>query len=245
VAYGSVLQFWLLLSSIILLALYEFYRLLEVKGIKCFTWLGLGLGMLLNIACLMDDPHWFIAVNTLSVVACLIYALGPGTEQSLSLPAIAGTLLGLFYIAWLLNYLLYLRRLPQGRGLVMLLFFIIWAGDSGAYYVGRRWGRHKLAPRISPAKTIEGAAGGLLLSLGTILSARIWLPELSIIEAILLGLGIGIVAQVSDLGESQIKRWAEVKDTGSLIPGHGGLLDRLDSLLFAAPVFYYCTKSML
>jgi phosphatidate cytidylyltransferase len=245
VLYGSVFQFWLLLCAVILLTLYEFYRLLEIKGIACFTWLGLGLGLILNIAFLTDNPDLLIALGSLSILACLIYALGARVQQSQVLPAMAGTLLGLFYIAWLLNYLLYLRKLPHGRELVILLLFLIWACDSAAYYAGRLWGKHKLAPRISPAKTIEGAIGGLVLSLAVILAARAWFPDLNFIEALLLGLGVGIIAQVGDLCESRIKRWAEVKDSGSLFPGHGGMLDRVDSLILAVPFFYYGVKFMI
>ncbi len=245
VFYGSEFLFWLILCIIILLALYEFYGLLEVDGHGSFTWVGLGLGLLLNIACLMDNPKWFMAAGAISIVLCLIYAVGARAKQSLKLPAVIGMPLGLFYIVWLLNYLLYIRRLPQGRGLIVLLLLAIWACDSGAYFVGRRWGKHKLAPGISPGKTIEGAVGGVLATLGAIFIVRIWLDGLSITEAILLGIGVGIVAQVSDLFESKIKRWSQVKDSGSLFPGHGGALDRLDSLIFAAPFLYYCSKFVL
>ncbi len=245
VLYGHETLFCLILSAISLLALYEFYSLLEIKGISCFTWLGLGLGLLLNLACLKDNPSWIIAVATLSVLACLVYAILQRGQQSQVVPAVAGTLLGLFYLPWLLNYLLYLRRLAQGRWLLILLFFAVWACDSGAYYVGSRLGKYKLAPNISPGKTIEGAIGGLGLSILVFVMARIWLADLSITTAIMLGLGVGIIAQVGDLCESQIKRWAGVKDTGSLIPGHGGMLDRIDSLIFAAPFFYYCSDFIL
>lgn len=239
VAYGSEFLFWLILCVIILLALYEFYGLLEVGGHTYLTWIGLGLGLLLNVAFLMGNPNQVMAASVFGVIACLVYVIGSRVERPQDVPAIIGISLGLIYIGCLLNYLLYIRRLPQGRGLVLLLLLAVWACDSGAYFVGRRFGKHKLAPRISPGKTIEGALGGVGASLGVVFLARVWLDNLSVTEAILLGIGIGITAQVSDLCESKIKRWAEVKDSGSLIPGHGGMLDRIDSFIFAAPFFYF------
>jgi phosphatidate cytidylyltransferase len=245
VFYGSVLLFWLILCLVSLMTLYEFYRLLEVKGVNCLTWLGLSLGLLINVACLLDRPAVLIAATSLAVLASLVSSIWPKRALTLVLPGVAGMLLGLFYIPWLMNYLLYIRRLPQGRGLLLLLFLLTWVCDSAAYFVGRSFGRHKLMPSVSPAKTVEGMGGGLFFTVLVALLARAWFPALSIIEAGFLGLGLGIVAQVGDLCESRIKRWAQVKDTGSLIPGHGGLLDRLDSLIFATPFFYYCAKFML
>ncbi len=245
VVYGHEFLFWSILSAVTLLALYEFYSLLEIKGIRCFSLLGLGLGLLLSLAALKGRPDCIIAATSFSVLACLVYAVFQRGQQSQAVPAIAGTLLGLFYLPWLLNYLLYVSRLSQGRLLVIALFFAIWACDSGAYYVGCRYGKYKLAPAVSPGKTIEGAIGGLGLTIVVFLVARIWLANVSVIEAVLLGIGVGVVSQMGDLCESQIKRWAEVKDTGSLIPGHGGVLDRIDSLIFSAPFFYYCAKFML
>ena len=124
--------------------------------------------------------------------------------------------------------------------LLTLFFIVIFAGDTGAYYAGRTVGRRKLAPRISPGKTWEGVVGGLA---GNILAALIahftFFPELPVLHGVPLALVMGFLGITGDLVESLIKRGASAKDAGHLIPGHGGLLDRLDSMLFNAPVVYY------
>ena len=121
-----------------------------------------------------------------------------------------------------------------------MLFLIIWLGDTLAYYIGTLAGKHLLAPSISPNKSIEGAIGGLLGSIGGALLAHYWFyPSISIANCTILGLVTGIAGQMGDLCESILKRNLNVKDSGFLVPGHGGLLDRLDSVLFSAPVFYY------
>ncbi|MFN0119934.1 MAG: phosphatidate cytidylyltransferase, partial [Blastocatellia bacterium] len=119
-------------------------------------------------------------------------------------------------------------------------FLVIFAGDTGAYYVGRAFGRHKLAPRISPGKTIEGLAGGLLANaLAVVISKYTFFPGLELSLGIPLALAMGVLGVIGDLCESMLKRGAGAKDAGQIIPGHGGILDRLDSLLFNAPLLYY------
>jgi len=125
----------------------------------------------------------------------------------------------------------------ESRWSILLLLSVVWAGDTGAYFVGRALGRHKLYPAVSPKKTIEGALGGLAASMGAaVLIANLWMPELGPLHAALIGLVGGFAAQVGDLVESMIKRAAGVKDSGTLLPGHGGMLDRLDGVIFAFPV---------
>lgn len=137
----------------------------------------------------------------------------------------------------------------MGREYLFMVLSIAWIGDSGAYIIGTKWGKHKLIPRISPKKSLEGAVGGLCFSLLAALLAR-WFfitpwasrwfnLDLHIIHYIVLGVLLGAVGQLGDLAESLLKRDAKVKDSGGIIPGHGGLLDVIDSLLFTAPVMYY------
>lgn len=149
-------------------------------------------------------------------------------------------LLGFLYVPLLLAHLAMLRGLPEGRNWVFLVMLVVMAGDSCAYFSGITLGRHPLYPAISPKKSIEGAIGGLLGSLGGALLAKVWfLPMLTIADVVLLGLLLGAVGQLGDLFESMLKRSCGVKDSGTLIPGHGGMLDRLDSLLFVFPLAYY------
>jgi phosphatidate cytidylyltransferase len=132
------------------------------------------------------------------------------------------------------------RALDGGEFLVFFVVLVTWAGDTGAYYVGMSLGRHQLAPVISPNKTVEGLMGGLLLALAMAVVASLWfLPSLTLADCLATGLLLAGAGLLGDLVESALKRSAGVKDSGMLIPGHGGMLDRLDSLLFTAPIFYY------
>jgi phosphatidate cytidylyltransferase len=131
-------------------------------------------------------------------------------------------------------------KLDLGRFLILFTLVAVYFGDTTAFYVGRAWGRKKLAPTISPGKTVEGGWGALGGSiLGALLSKYLFLPQLSPVHALILGGAIGVLGQLGDLWESLLKRSAQVKDSGTLIPGHGGLLDRIDSVLFSAPLVYY------
>ena len=132
-----------------------------------------------------------------------------------------------------------LRNLDQGYKYIFLLFLVTWMGDTAAYYVGSSLGRKKLYPRISPNKTILGSLGGLLGSTGGAFIAKYWFfPELGSGDCLVLGILLGIFGQLGDLCESLLKRSTGVKDSGGLMPGHGGLLDRIDSILFTGAVVY-------
>lgn len=149
---------------------------------------------------------------------------------------------GIIYLGGFCGYLILLRRLADGLVLTFLLFAGVWLNDTLAYFIGNKWGRHRLAPVISPAKSVEGALAGLAGTTLLVYLAVLLLPEqigLTPGEGILLGLVIAVFGQLGDLVESGMKRKFEVKDAGGLIPGHGGVLDRFDSLLFAAPLVYY------
>ena len=171
-----------------------------------------------------------------------------------SLASVAATVFGVIYVALPAGFLD--RRahdvsarsqhstMPHlGAKLLTMFFAMVMMTDTGAYYTGRSIGRHKLAPRISPGKTIEGAVGGFITAIITgPLCRLIFFPEIPILHAVLLGAAIGIVGQVGDLAESMLKRGADVKDSGTLLPGHGGMLDRVDSILFCAPLLYYYAR---
>jgi len=144
------------------------------------------------------------------------------------------------YIPLSLSTIVFLRSRPEGSLWVYFLLFIIFAGDVGAFYVGTYFGRHKLAPGISPKKTMEGAAGGLLVNLVVgLLFKMFFLSDLPFGMTAGFILIAGVAGQVGDLFESELKRVADIKDSGAILPGHGGMLDRIDALLFAAPVTYF------
>lgn len=144
----------------------------------------------------------------------------------------------------LLIYLYLLSTLPNGWIWLIIMFFCTWSNDTGAYLVGRRLGRRRLAPELSPRKTVEGALGGLVACMFAAWVVAFY-TKLPLVLLLLLGLIIGVAAQAGDLVESAIKRQTGVKDSGRLIPGHGGILDRFDSMLFTAPLVYYYVGRML
>lgn len=193
-------------------------------------------------------------------LACAFFSLAFSLrreELSTSLPGAAATAFAIPYIGLTLGALVLLRDLRFGAWLVLYLFVVVWSGDIFAYYTGRAIGRHKLAPRISPGKTWEGAAASFFgsIALGILMFA--FQPEITtglvkiralqlqslqsppLLDAVLLSAVLNVVAQLGDLMESAFKRGAGVKDSGTLLPGHGGMLDRIDALLFAAPVLWY------
>lgn len=221
------------------LALYELYRL-------CFSPSGhsisIGIG-LLGCVLLILGPHEPAMVQPALLVALIGILSVPllvnmPLHESLRDGAI--TVTGMLYIGLTLSYVVMIRMLPEGEWLLFFLLLVTWAGDTGAYYVGTLCGQHALAPRISPKKTIEGLVGGLLGAMIIAYTLRWWfLAEFSAVDCFVLAAVLTLAGLWGDLAESALKRSAGVKDSGGLLPGHGGMLDRLDSLLFTAPAFYY------
>ena len=155
---------------------------------------------------------------------------------------VTNTFLGIFLIPWSLAHLINLRDIVNyGEYLTLFMMITVWISDTGAYFSGRFLGRHKLNVEVSPKKTWEGAIGGTLLAVGGALAMRhLFLANLfSVSQAVWIGLLVAVVGQVSDLAESVLKRSTGVKDSSNLLPGHGGFLDRFDSYLLLAPIFYY------
>ncbi len=151
--------------------------------------------------------------------------------------------LGLVYLPFLLGHLILLRLLPDGRQWIFMTLIVIMSCDTFAYFVGSKIGKRKLYPAVSPNKSVEGAIGGVAGSVFAIMIVKFtFLPVLGFFAAVSIGLLLGVMGQLGDLFESLLKRACQVKDSGSIIPGHGGMLDRLDSLLFAFPVVYYIAQ---
>jgi phosphatidate cytidylyltransferase len=239
VYFGSPVSFLLLVTVITMIALAEFYRLLTVKGLPCWRWFGIACGGALPMTFYLAG---FAHQGAVAAVVILSFLVGLWARQDLllSLQSLALTLLGIFYIGWLFSYVFLLRMLSDGPAYVFYLFTVVWLGDAAALIVGRVCGRHKLAPRLSPGKTIEGAIGGFLGSLcGATLGGRWLLGHLTLTQCVTLACLLAVFGQLGDLSESLVKRSAGVKDSGGLIPGHGGILDKIDGILFGAPVLYY------
>ncbi|MCK5681937.1 phosphatidate cytidylyltransferase [bacterium] len=205
---------------------------------------------------LLKGPVWFMAfllfiaayyggvmalsgALTIAVFALVLLLFEAGLEAE-ALPRFALAILFILYLPFFFAHLLLLWDLPEGRALVAMVFMVTWGGDAFSYYCGTYWGKRKLSPQISPNKTIEGFLAGLFGGAFFALSLN-WLGLITISwnEAVVLGLAANFLGQMGDLFESYLKRSQGVKDSGHLIPGHGGFLDRVDSVLFAAPVIYY------
>jgi len=153
---------------------------------------------------------------------------------------IAYAVLGFIYIPFLLMHLVMLHRTTYGWQWLLVIMLIVMTNDSAAYYTGCAFGKHRLYPLVSPKKSVEGALGGLGGSIcGTLLAKFTFFPQLPLSDALITAIVIGILGQTGDLFESLLKRSFGVKDSGNSIPGHGGVLDRLDSIIFAAPALYY------
>jgi phosphatidate cytidylyltransferase len=158
--------------------------------------------------------------------------------------AISTTIFGILYVSWFLSFFIKIRYLAGGIGLVLTVILITKLGDIGAYFIGSRFGKIPLIPRISPKKSVEGAVAGMIFSLLGALVSKPFL-NLSYLQLIFLGLFLGILGQLGDLSESLMKRDCQVKDSGHLLPGMGGILDFIDSLLFTAPAFYFLMSIIL
>jgi phosphatidate cytidylyltransferase len=238
-----------------ILAIQEYAAMMQLRGIpirKRSLWVATVLTLPASLpvsypgmAPLIDGVSWREAL--LGLFALYLIALEVVRPNENSLHAVIFSLFGYFYIPWLFGYMITLRYTPDGViGLwyLVLPVLAIVASDVGAYVIGSLFGRRKLAPDISPNKTLEGAFGGLGLAV-VIVTLAAWGLEralnlrVDLYDAILFSILVASAAQLGDLFESLLKRWVGVKDAGFFLPGHGGVLDRLDSVLFAVPVTYY------
>lgn len=227
----------LLVGFLTLMALWEFMRIGEKMGIPAWYKTNLAVAVLWLAVIFSGGEEWMLA----SLVAWILIALG---RLSLGYPKIQVTevsynFTGLVYTVVLLSHLYLLRQLPGGAAWAFLSFFLVWATDTGAYLIGRAFGKHPLSPRVSPNKTVEGSLGGLLTAVLVAVLYWNYIGGASLAYFLGLALVAGVAAQLGDLFESALKRSAGVKDSGKLIPGHGGVLDRFDSFVFAIPVVYY------
>jgi len=243
IGYANSLVFSLFLMLVLFLALFEFNRMGLAGQHRFEQWLAALAGSCVVPLLHYQQYHLLLPLLTLSLLLLsllFLFRLPPINE----IPQRLGWLcLGLFYLPLLLGHLVLLRQHPDGREWIFLTLLVIMGCDSFAYFVGSRFGKRKLYPAVSPNKSVEGGIGGVLGSiLAVLISRAVFLPEIGLIAGVGIGLLVGVVGQLGDLFESLLKRTCGVKDSGRMIPGHGGLLDRLDSLLFAFPFVYYIAR---
>lgn len=249
--------FFVALAAVaIVLALGEFHSLAAKAGCKPQTVPGYAAALVVIASFVFEEP----ALTVLAVAALSIWSLGAAIFQpddmKTSLASVSATVFGVIYVALLAGCLVGVRMIADtapgtpvphlASKLLTTFFAIVMMTDTGAYYTGRTIGRHKLAPRVSPGKTIEGAIGGFVMAVvAGFLCKLVFFPEIPAAHALALGAVLGAIGQVGDLAESMLKRGSNVKDSGTLLPGHGGVLDRVDSMLFCAPVLYYYSRLFL
>jgi len=241
------IAFWYFVALQASLGLIEFYRMMRGRGLRPYRRLGIASAVVMLWVCFRPHtPHVAFLVTAVLLLVLALELRRPEARQRVE--DIAVTCFGVLYVGWLSAHFVLLRELPwragtgyeEGAAFVLLAFFVTWSCDTGAYAFGRLIGKNRPWAQISPRKTIEGAAGGLVCAMAAAFIARAWFaPFLAARDALALGALVGVFAQVGDLVESLLKRDARHDDSSDLIPGHGGILDRFDSLYFAAPIVYY------
>ncbi|MBM4462267.1 MAG: phosphatidate cytidylyltransferase [Chloroflexi bacterium] len=237
----------LLIAGFAALGALEFYRLATLAGARPMTVFGVAWCLLFVVGAHLDANYKvdYLIPSLLgsALILPVIWSLVSGSQRSFV--NWSWTVVGILYLGWLLSHYVSLREEDEGREWVILTVFSVFACDTAAFFVGRAWGKHRLAPTISPQKTWEGAIGG---SIGAPAAAVIIYALLNVADRslptgyaqiVFLGFIVGVVAQLGDLLESLLKRKAGAKDSGRLLPGHGGILDRIDSLVITGAIAYY------
>ncbi len=233
--------FVVLIMAVTGVGLYEYFSLvpealpLSLKGMFAL------MGGVLPLISYHGAPVWGIGWLLLILVMLMVFSMGILTDYKKSFSLVGGNLLGFVFVALPLSVSLpIIKWHPYGRGWVLWLVLVVWAGDTGAYYLGTRFGKHKLYPRVSPKKSLEGVVGGLVSALAVGVLAALAIPTgFRLREILILPLILLILGQLGDFAESMLKRGAGVKDSSRILGGHGGVLDRIDSFLFTIPFFYF------
>lgn len=240
IVYGSEMAFTALVALLVLGAVTEYNNMVFAEGLYWEKGEGLVIGVLIPLAAYLGGIHLELAIITFSLIVTFLLFLLRFKGASISIAVPGKVVFGFIYIPLMMSYLILIRGLADGTLWIFFILVLAFSGDISAFYVGKSIGKRKLLPDVSSGKTVEGAIGLLGGSIvGCVIFKFLFFPALSLFHAILLGLVGSVLGQLGDLCESTIKRGSGVKDSGFLLPGHGGMLDRLDCLLFIAPFVYY------
>lgn len=238
------LPFIIVVSLLTFVALYEFFTLVEKKGVRVYKYFGTIIGLIIPLSIFYKfelTKGWELLFVVIGLISLFILQIVK-KDNSQATFSISVTIFGILYISWLFSFIVKIRLLSHGAALTGALIFITKVTDIGAYLIGSRFGKHSFIPRISPKKTIEGTVGGLLFGILAALASSSFLPKIevfSITHLVFIGFSLGVIGQLGDLSESLIKRDCLSKDSSGVIPGIGGVMDVIDSLLFTSPVFYF------
>lgn len=237
IIWWGIYPFAALVSLFAVIGLEEFYRFAERKGLRPGRRLGLVVTLNLILSALFASEVITCQLLLLGLVVTFSVLLMRPHERVSPILDSALTALGVIYVGWFFSFLIHLRKMPEGAALITLLVIAVTFTDMGGYFVGRKFGRVKLYPRVSPKKTVEGSLGGMMTAvLGCVAFGMS--VNFSVVDCVVTALLVSVVGQFGDLFESSLKRDVGVKDSGNALRGHGGVLDRFDSLAFAAPIFY-------
>ena len=240
----SKAAFFILVCLIIGVSLFEFHKRMKKEGENVFPTEGILLGLLMPVGVYLRGEG-IIPILLVFIILSLCLRQFIHLRIRQAFVNVSLTLGGILYISFLFSYVISLRDISfLGARLVVTVFFATWMGDAGAYLIGEKWGKHKLFPQVSPHKSWEGFIGALLVSCVAMFISRMWL-FLPLVHTLILGVLIGVMGQMGDFFESMLKREVGIKDFGKILPGHGGVLDRFDSLLFTVPVFYYYVRFLI
>ncbi len=272
ILWAGGIYYLLLIELFIGVGAYEFFVILNRRGLKPYTTLGVIVALILGWnAYFASHVFIFLTFTLLFFVISISELYRKNLDQAIY--HISATIFGAFYLGWLMSHLVLLRQLPvtvqyqdimhnltnlklyyfspneifgdnynKGRIYSIIPFIITWLNDTGAFFIGKKFGRHKILERVSPGKSWEGAIGGGIFATLGLFALRMYVPWLRVIDCLILSILGALAAPTGDFVESLFKRDAQVKNAGTTIPGHGGILDRFDSILFVAPVVYYYFK---
>lgn len=240
IAFGGEEAFAVLIVLASLLGMGEYNRMVFGRGFTPEKAETLVIALFILVAAFFANLPLLLAVLAFGVMTVLMLNLLRIKSQGLDMAHAGQVILGVLYIPLLMAHFILIRQLQSGILWVFFILVLAFAGDIAAYYIGRRFGKHKLLPEVSPGKTIEGIFGLVAGSIvGCLLFKLFFFPTLPAAHAVVLGLVGSVAGQLGDLSESALKRAAGVKDSGMILPGHGGILDRLDCLMFITPFVYY------
>ena len=245
VYFGPSPLFLLFVAAVTLMGTYEYFTIIDRIGISGFPIAGMVLSFLLLLSFYFGGS-FIMGWGLIASVTLFGSWFLQEDNVKIAVDQISFTLLGIFYVAGLGGYYLLIRNFEDGSLLIIFLLLIVWLGDIVSYYCGKYFGKKPLAPVVSPNKTVDGSVAGLAGSLAAGIIAGFWfLDHVMMTHCLLVAFICGTIGQFGDLAESLLKRHAGIKDSGNALPGHGGVLDRIDGLLFAGPAFYCYFKLVL
>jgi phosphatidate cytidylyltransferase len=240
IAYGPEGMFTLLIIFATLVGMTEYNTIVFGTGFRWEKAETIVVALLILIAAAVEDRALLTTVLSFAVIVILMLNLLRIDEAGLDMIRVGKVIVGIMYIPLLMSHFILMRQTPAGVHWIFFILVIAFSGDIAAYYVGSKIGKRKLLPKVSPGKTVEGTIGLVVGSIaGALLYRQFFFPVLTVPHAVILGLVGSIIGQLGDLCESALKRTAGVKDSGVMLPGHGGILDRLDCLMFIIPFVYY------